>query len=69
MGLKDTLIEVFVVPDEAPDFYAYLTGRWYISTSGSLRLEILGPNIFGFYTRRGFFPEGAIKEIQGKNLW
>jgi hypothetical protein len=67
MGIKSKLVEVYIVPEEAPDFYGYLTGRWYISTSGSLRLEVVTLSILGTYIRRGFFPEGAIKEIQGEH--
>jgi len=67
MGLKkSSLVEVIVVRDYYDSYNAYLSGRWYISPTDVLCLEVVTFNWVGKVNFSKFVMESQIREIQGE---
>jgi hypothetical protein len=67
MGLrKSNLAEVVVVRDYYDSYAAYLSGRWYISPTDFLCLEVVTFNWRGKVNFSKFVVESEIREIQGE---
>jgi len=66
MGLRRGLVEVLVVRDYYSSYTAYLSGRWYISPTGVLCLEVVTFNWRGKVNFSEFVLESEIREVQGE---
>lgn len=66
MGLRTKLVEVLVIRAYGPNYITYLSGRWYISPTNVLCLEVVTFNWLGKVNYSNFVMESEIREIQGE---